>query len=108
MIYFNSEKKSSLSVLLNSKRLEISPKNDCRVRISSFNHLDFARNSFELCPTNTARNRNLNFRQKYRKILVCKNISVQNQNFVGGMQNRRRFAPTIFLVRKPFSKNCGG
>ena len=24
----------------------------CRVR---FNHLDFARNSFELCPTNTAR-----------------------------------------------------
>ena len=30
----------------------------CRVRISNFNHLDFARNSFELCPTNTARNRN--------------------------------------------------
>jgi len=26
----------------------------CRVRIISFNHLDFARNSFELCPTNTA------------------------------------------------------
>src|SRR3990167_840196 len=23
------------------------------------------------------------------------------------MQNRRRFAPTIFLVLKPFSKNCG-
>src|SRR3989344_4737652 len=23
------------------------------------------------------------------------------------MQNRRRFAPTIFLVQKPFSKNCG-
>ncbi|MCX6788254.1 MAG: hypothetical protein NTZ36_00005, partial [Candidatus Jorgensenbacteria bacterium] len=26
----------------------------CLVRISIFNHLDFARNSFELCPTNTA------------------------------------------------------
>src|SRR3989338_11142137 len=33
--------------------------------------------------------------------------SFQNQDFVGGMQNRRRFAPTIFLVLKPFSKNCG-
>src|SRR3989338_1160222 len=32
---------------------------------------------------------------------------LQNQDFVGGMQNRRRFAPTIFLVQKPFSKNCG-
>jgi hypothetical protein len=35
-----------------SPRQIVSP---CRVR---FNHLDFARNSFELCPTNTARNRN--------------------------------------------------
>ena len=34
--------------------------------------------------------------------------SLQNQDFVGGMQNRRRFAPTIFLVRKPFLKICGG
>src|SRR3989344_5171980 len=34
--------------------------------------------------------------------------SLQNQDFVGGMQNRRRFAPTIFLVQKPFSKICGG
>src|SRR3989344_5224408 len=34
--------------------------------------------------------------------------SLQNQAFVGGMQNRRRFAPTIFLVQKPFSKICGG
>jgi hypothetical protein len=25
----------------------------CRVLFNSFNHLDFARNSFELCPTNT-------------------------------------------------------
>src|SRR3990167_2369199 len=33
--------------------------------------------------------------------------SLQSQDFVGGMQNRRRFAPTIFLVQKPFSKNCG-
>ena len=38
-----------------SPRQIVSP---CRVRIISFNHLDFARNSFELCPTNTARNRN--------------------------------------------------
>src|SRR3989338_2415630 len=34
--------------------------------------------------------------------------SLRNQDFVGGMQNRRHFAPTIFLVQKPFSKNCGG
>jgi len=33
--------------------------------------------------------------------------SFQNQDFVGGMQNGRRFAPTIFLVLKPFLKNCG-
>ena len=26
----------------------------------------------------------------------------------GGIRNRRRFAPTIFLVQKPFSKVCGG
>ena len=38
-----------------SPRQIVSP---CRVRISIFNHLDFARNSFELCPTNTAKNRN--------------------------------------------------
>ena len=36
---------------IHSPRQIVSP---CRVRISSFNHLDFARNSFELCPTNTA------------------------------------------------------
>ena len=35
-----------------SPRQIVSP---CRVRISNFNHLDFARNSFELCPTNTAK-----------------------------------------------------
>ena len=35
---------------IHSPRQIVSP---CRVRISSFNHLDFARNSFELCPTNT-------------------------------------------------------
>ena len=42
-----------------SPRQIVSP---CRVH---FNHLDFARNSFELCPTNTARIRNSNFRRKY-------------------------------------------
>jgi hypothetical protein len=45
-----------------SPRQIVSP---CRVLFSSFNHLDFARNSFELCPTNTAKIRNSNFRQKY-------------------------------------------
>ncbi len=34
-----------------SPRQIVSP---CRVLFNSFNHLDFARNSFELCPTNTA------------------------------------------------------
>ena len=34
-----------------SPRQIVSP---CRVLFSSFNHLDFARKTFELCPTNTA------------------------------------------------------
>ena len=38
---------------IHSPRQIVSP---CRVRFSSFNRLDFARNSFELCPANTARN----------------------------------------------------
>jgi hypothetical protein len=37
----------------------------CRVLFSSFNHLDFARNSFELCPTNTAKIENRNRKPKY-------------------------------------------
>ena len=37
---------------IHSPRQIVSP---CLVRISIFNHLDFARNSFELCPTNTDR-----------------------------------------------------
>ena len=41
-----------------SPRQIVSP---CRVR---FNHLDFARNSFELCPTNTARIENRIPKQK--------------------------------------------
>ncbi len=44
-----------------SPRQIVSP---CRVRISIFNHLDFARNSFELCPTNTAKIENRNRKQK--------------------------------------------
>src|SRR3989344_5058145 len=43
--------KSAEAGRIHSPRQVVSP---CRVRISSFNHLDFARNSFELCPTNTA------------------------------------------------------
>ena len=37
----------------------------CRVHFSSFNHLDFARNSFELCPTNTAEIENRNRKPKW-------------------------------------------
>ena len=54
--------KSAEAGRVHSPRQIVSP---CRVHFSSFNHLDFARNSFELCPTNTAKNRNSNFRQKY-------------------------------------------
>jgi hypothetical protein len=67
-----------------SPRQIVSP---CRVLFISFNHLDFARNSFELCPTNTASNRNSNFRKKYgrhkvpsvlhspKKILILKGFA---------------------------------
>ena len=54
--------KSAEAGRIRNPRQIVSP---CRVLFSSFNHLDFARNSFELCPTNTASNRNSNFRQKY-------------------------------------------
>src|SRR3989344_7594408 len=33
--------------------------------------------------------------------------SLQNQDFVGGMQKRRRFAAPPLGFRKPISKNCG-
>jgi len=54
---------------------------------SIFNHLDFARNSFELCPTNTAKIENRNRKQKCgrrkvpsvlnspQKILILKGFS---------------------------------
>ena len=51
--------KSAEAGRIQNPRQIVSP---CRVR---FNHLDSARNSFELCPTNTAKIRNSNFRQKY-------------------------------------------
>ena len=44
-----------------SPRQIVSP---CRVRISIFNHLDFARNSFELRPIHTAKIENRNWKQK--------------------------------------------
>ena len=37
----------------------------CRVHFSSFNHLDFARKTFELCPTNTAKIENRNRKPKW-------------------------------------------
>ena len=54
--------KSAEAGRIHSPRQIVSP---CRVHFISFNRLDFARNSFELCPTNTASNRNSNFRPKY-------------------------------------------
>ena len=54
--------KSAEAGRIRNPRQIVSP---CRVHFISFNHLDFARNSFELCPTNTAKIRNSNFRQKY-------------------------------------------
>jgi len=47
--------KSAEARRIHSPRKIVSP---CLVHISSFNHLNFARNSFELCPIHTARNRN--------------------------------------------------
>ena len=47
---------------IHSPRQIVSP---CLVRISIFNHLDFARNSFELCPTNTAKIENRNRKPKW-------------------------------------------
>src|SRR3990167_11540289 len=44
---------------IHSPRQIVSP---CRVR---FNHLDFARNTFELCPTNTAKIENRNWKPKW-------------------------------------------
>ena len=45
-----------------SPRQIVSP---CRVHFSSFNHLDFARKTFELCPTNTAKIGNRNQKLKW-------------------------------------------
>ena len=50
--------KSAEVLRIHIPRQIVSP---CRVR---FNHLDFARNSFELCPINTARKRNRIPKQK--------------------------------------------
>ncbi len=55
--------KSAEAGRIHSPRQIVSP---CRVRISSFNHLDFARNSFELCPTNTAKN----FIQRFKPTIL--------------------------------------
>jgi hypothetical protein len=44
--------KSAEAGRIRNPRQIVSP---CRVLFSIFNHLDFARNTFELCPTNTTR-----------------------------------------------------
>ena len=54
--------KSAEAGRIHSPRQIVSP---CRVLFSSFNHLDFARNSFELCPTNTAKIENRNRKPKW-------------------------------------------
>jgi hypothetical protein len=54
--------KSAEAGRIQNPRKIVSP---CRVHFISFNHLDFARNSFELCPTNTAKIENRNRKQKF-------------------------------------------
>jgi hypothetical protein len=54
--------KSAEAGRIHSPRQIVSP---CRVHFISFNHLDFARNSFELCPTNTAKIENRNRKPKW-------------------------------------------
>ncbi|MCF7816227.1 MAG: hypothetical protein K9M10_04365, partial [Candidatus Pacebacteria bacterium] len=54
--------KSAEARRIHSPRKIVSP---CLVYISIFNHLDFARNSFELCPTNTAKIGNRNQKPKW-------------------------------------------
>ena len=54
--------KSAEAGRIHSPRQIVSP---CRVLFNSFNHLDFARNSFELCPTNTAKIENRNRKPKW-------------------------------------------
>ena len=54
--------KSAEAGRIHSPRQIVSP---CRVLFSSFNHLDFARKTFELCPTNTAKIENRNRKPKW-------------------------------------------
>ena len=79
--------KSAEARRIHSPRQIVSP---CLVRISIFNHLDFARNSFELCPTNTAKIENRNRKPKYgrhevpsvlnspQKVLIQKGFATQS------------------------------
>ena len=54
--------KSAEAGRIHSPRQIVSP---CLVRISSFNHLDFARNSFEIRPIHTAKIGNRNWKPKW-------------------------------------------
>jgi hypothetical protein len=54
--------KSAEAGRIRNPRQIVSP---CRVHFISSNHLDFARNSFELCPINTAKNRNRILKPKW-------------------------------------------
>jgi len=54
--------KSAEAGRIRNPRQIVSP---CRVLFSSFNHLDFARKTFELCPTNTAKIENRNRKPKW-------------------------------------------
>ena len=54
--------KSAEAGRIHSPRQIVSP---CRVLFISFNHLDFARKTFELCPTNTAKIENRNRKPKW-------------------------------------------
>ena len=54
--------KSAEAGRIRNPRQIVSP---CRVLFSSFNHLDFAQNTFELCQEHTAKKRNRVRMQKY-------------------------------------------
>ena len=71
--------KSAEAGRIRNPRQIVSP---CRVHFINFNHLDFARNSFELCPTNTAKIENRNRKQKCgrREAPSVLNSPQKNQN----------------------------
>src|SRR3989344_39016 len=78
-----------------SPRQIVSPR---LVRISSFNHLDFSRNSFELCPTNTANEEN-----RLRGINTCYQA---RQKACGGCEKARTAGPHALPLKTARHFSC--